>query len=283
MSVSIELEHAIGGGTSTHSLQLHPNGKEFIAVSGACIVVSDLTDPHKQLFLRGHDDFITCVDISKSGKMIASGQIGDNSDIIIWNFEEKSILFRLAEHEFGIECLSFSSDERFLATVGTVYDKQMFIWDMTNGYIVSRVKAYPCPAECIVWGGRVLDIKRRPTSAYLLASAGGGEVVEWRMEPRDGSLVSEKYSSGTIKRDFTCLAFSPNGEYLYAGTLSGDFAVFQIRSKSLVCSVVAASGGIHCLISISSDDWNELTVGAGDGSVAVFRRHPDEKVMAGCA
>lgn len=68
-------------------MYMHPNGKEFVYISGACIVITDLADPHKQDFLREHDDQITCLSISHDGKLIASGQRGDNSDVIIWSYQ----------------------------------------------------------------------------------------------------------------------------------------------------------------------------------------------------
>ena len=71
----LELEHAIGySGRITQSSYLHPNGKDFVYIAGGCIGICDLTDPHKQEFLRSHDDQITCLTISSSGKMLASGR-----------------------------------------------------------------------------------------------------------------------------------------------------------------------------------------------------------------
>jgi hypothetical protein len=29
------------------SVQIHPNGKEYICISGASLIVTDLDDPHK--------------------------------------------------------------------------------------------------------------------------------------------------------------------------------------------------------------------------------------------
>lgn len=72
----MELEHAIGySGRIVRSVHLHPNGKDFIYISGGCIVVSDLTDPHNQHFLRGHDDQVTCLAVSNKGELVASGNI----------------------------------------------------------------------------------------------------------------------------------------------------------------------------------------------------------------
>jgi len=72
----IELEHAIGySGRIVKSVFMHPNGQDFLRISGGCIVVSDLADPHKQSFLREHDDQITCLAISHGGHLLASGEI----------------------------------------------------------------------------------------------------------------------------------------------------------------------------------------------------------------
>jgi cilia- and flagella-associated protein 52 len=70
----MELEHAIGySGRIVRSVYLHPNGKDFVYISGACIVICDLQDPHQQSFLRSHDDQVTCLAVSNSGQLLASG------------------------------------------------------------------------------------------------------------------------------------------------------------------------------------------------------------------
>ena len=92
---TFELEHAIGySGHVASSLVAHPNGQDLIYAAGGCIVSCDKDDPHKQTFFRGHDDDITCLAVSRSGRYIASGQAGANADVIVWDFEEKAVLFR---------------------------------------------------------------------------------------------------------------------------------------------------------------------------------------------
>ncbi len=44
----MELEHAIGhSGKISRSVYLHPNQKDFVYISGGCIVICDLQDPHQ--------------------------------------------------------------------------------------------------------------------------------------------------------------------------------------------------------------------------------------------
>ena len=79
------------------------------------------------MFLRGHDDDITCLALSPSGRFVASGQKGENSDAIVFDFESKQLLYRMSEHDFGVACLAFSDDELLLCTVGSVDDNKILV------------------------------------------------------------------------------------------------------------------------------------------------------------
>jgi WD40 repeat protein len=74
-------------------------------------VLNSFSDPHQQCFLRGHTDYISSVHISPSGRWIASGQQGAESDVIVWSYETKDIKYRLEEHQFGIDAVMFSRDD----------------------------------------------------------------------------------------------------------------------------------------------------------------------------
>ena len=76
-AAALELEHAIGySGMVYDSLVYHPNGQDFVYPAGGCLVVCDFNDPHNQVFLRGHDDNLSCVCVSRSGRIAATGQKG---------------------------------------------------------------------------------------------------------------------------------------------------------------------------------------------------------------
>ena len=69
---TLELEHCIGGiYTIPNALHLHPNCKNLISVAGAAVVISDITDPHNQTFLKGHDGTICNLTMSENGVLRA--------------------------------------------------------------------------------------------------------------------------------------------------------------------------------------------------------------------
>ena len=74
----LELEHVIGyTGHFGCTLHCHPEETmRFVYSLGAHVVVADATDPHRQEFLRAHDNEVSALDLSTSGQLIASGQRG---------------------------------------------------------------------------------------------------------------------------------------------------------------------------------------------------------------
>ena len=115
--------------TSRGSVQFHPTDKTVaVSYTGCLVVISDVHDPHQQEFLRGHNEAVTCLAISPSGAMIASGQTSTtrvpNSEamVIVWDYQSRQAIFRLMELHDGIafsrnrvQQLAFSPDDLFLA------------------------------------------------------------------------------------------------------------------------------------------------------------------------
>jgi WD40 repeat protein len=77
--------------------------------------------------------------MSNRGHIIATGQRGDNADIVIWDFAAKKAAFRLSEHDHEVAVLDFSHDDKLLVSAGNQLDGKMFIWDTASGNIVSSL------------------------------------------------------------------------------------------------------------------------------------------------
>lgn len=82
-------------GRITGSLAAHPGvpGQLFYIVGSSVVAMFDL-NPLKQLQLRGHDDAVTAFCMSPDGALLATGQRGQNSDVIIWNTQTLTQQFR---------------------------------------------------------------------------------------------------------------------------------------------------------------------------------------------
>lgn len=188
---AIELDHAIGySGKILDSALLHSSAKEYVLIAGCSIVIGDLTDPHNQSFLTAHDDLITCIALSNQGHLIATGQRGDNTDIIIWDYAQKKAVFRLSEHDYEVTHLDFSHDDKLLLSTGNQLDGKLFIWDTSSGHIVSSLQlipnAFSTQPSDVKWGGYVKDVKLRPTNKYQFAISGAKKLTLWSLDPSSG-------------------------------------------------------------------------------------------------
>ena len=45
------------------------------------------------------------------GKLIASAQAGDSPDVVVWDFESRSMRYRFEEHSHGVVAVAFSHDD----------------------------------------------------------------------------------------------------------------------------------------------------------------------------
>jgi hypothetical protein len=85
----------------------------------------------------------------------------------------------------------------------------------------------------------------------------------WHLNPQTGAGTPETINTGTMVREYTCMAYSKNNEdFLYAGTASGDFVGFLVKSKVLAFNVNACALGIKTIRAVSGD---KVVVGGGDG------------------
>lgn len=102
--------------------------------------------------------------------MLASGQRGENSDIVLWDFNEYKAIFRLSEHDHEVTAVSFSYDDKLLLSCGNTLDGKLFIWNTKNGHIVSSLAIIPSSFKeaprCLTWGGYAKDQFGAATTSY---------------------------------------------------------------------------------------------------------------------
>ncbi|OHT14288.1 hypothetical protein TRFO_15470 [Tritrichomonas foetus] len=248
---------AFRGFTPIHPpcLFINPIDRSIIYPSSRYVVVESPNG--SQQFLREHDTNITAMDISPKGRMIAAGEEGIRSDVVVWRYSDRSLLFRFSEHDNGILCLAFSQDERLLATYGE--EGRLVIWDMASGNIVTHRSIKK--AVSMKWGGRVPDVKGGPTKTFYLATSGPDGVQLHIVDPQ-GTIQSEFLPMGKYTRSITSFAFTP--EYLICGTLSSDFLIFELHSKTLV---KVFSGGRNGITDIYTAPDGGILAGTGDGKI----------------
>ena len=266
---SIEFDHFIGYNDIRNGAAFSPNGQDYFYSAGGNLVKGSLMDSHLQDFYTAHDDNITSFKVSPTGKYVATGQQGNNSNVLVWDTATKEIIYTFEEHDYCINGLAFTHDEKILVTVGSEEDGRMILWDLSNGYIIAAAPKLPLGTTCVAPGGFVKDIKRRNTDHYLFATAGKDGLTIWDLDPYTGELVSLKLVGdvrATITRIITAISFTDDNEYIYGATTSGDYVIASLKHKRIMQAIQATKMGLLALLTYQDG----VIIGCGDNTIKFF-------------
>ncbi len=88
--------------------------------------------------VKKHTDWITALDISPDGILLASGD--RNGGVWVWEAETANEFHTLRAHQAGITALAFRSDSNLLGTASE--DGTVRFWEMNNGGEVKKIDAH---------------------------------------------------------------------------------------------------------------------------------------------
>lgn len=280
----MEIVQCNGYNPIAHGLLFTHDNTHYVKSIGGNIVISNINHPSASpRLLQFHNDKVTCIAISSQGHMLASGQCGDKSDVVIWDLKSNSTkpLFVFEEHDVEIIALCYSLDDRLLVSIGG--DHKLIVWDLSSGAIVSSSNKIPKGSKCIISGGYMRDIKRRNTQNYLFASAGDDGVCLWNLNPFEGSLELIKCQND-VKRVVTDVSFSSNQESLFACTSSGDIVIYGM--KLMRCQQVVSVDPPRGVSSSSTSSLtnicilnSRLVVSATDGRLLFYDHYSDNNII----
>ncbi|KAL0215201.1 hypothetical protein P9112_007385 [Eukaryota sp. TZLM1-RC] len=263
----MSIVHTIGYSAKPHSLSLTDN--QTCHISGGTLIYTDLSST-EQHFFRGHDRDITAFASSPDGKLAATACDGYNADICVWDLAQKSLKYRLSEHDSLVSALTFSSEGRFLVSLGghmSIPDGYFFIWDTLTGNYVTSAHLEVSGVKAVAWGGRQRNIKGRETDLFQFVVSSESGLLLVVFDPQSGDVTqSIKPQLGTYQRQFTSgLEFSFDRSLLFAGTTSGDVCLFSVtfQSFSLFTVVPVSNGHIHTLLPYSAGFY----AGGSSGSI----------------
>lgn len=264
MQHELDINAVIGyKGSVPQGLILHPDNEHIIFPLGSTIVVRNVLTK-TQNFLRGHDNEISCLAVSPSGKYIASGQktySGFQADVIVWNFEDLSIVYRFKMHKVMVQSLSFSFNEQYLASLGGEDDKStLIVWDLPSG---KSMFGAPLGQK-----SPVVQVKFFNTVDDKLLAVSGCNVQIISIERSQKKIQTMEVSMGNMKRQFTCFDIDSADQFAYCGTKSGDF--LEINLTNAIFKRVGPVKGLFSLgvTALALLPNGDIIIGSGEGKLA---------------
>ncbi|GAB5573088.1 echinoderm microtubule-associated protein-like 5 isoform X3 [Prionailurus iriomotensis] len=209
-----------------------------------------------QRFYLGHDDDILCLALHPLKDYVATGQVGRDPSIHIWDTETVKPLSVLKGcHQYGVCAVDFSADGKRLASVGIDDSHTIVLWDWKKGEKLSVARGSK---------DKIFVVKMNPYVPDKLITAGIKHVKFWRRA--GGGLIGRKGYVGTLGKNDTmmCAVYGWTEEMAFSGTSTGDVCIW--RDVFLVKTVKAHDGPVFSMHALEKG----FVTGGKDGVVALW-------------
>ena len=163
------------------------------------------------------------------------------------------------------------------------------MWDINTGnYITFDKSPVYSKATCLSSGGFWTDVKGLNTDFYQCAMGtndSDSKCALWmlKVDPFAGKIEKLPLPATMNRREYSAIAWSPDGRFMFAGTTSGEFCCcikqakkqeFKIGTYTTVCRL-----GVQSIRCVPSGDSYLIVTGGGDGSVMVWRPYIQGKAL----
>ncbi|XP_059908445.1 echinoderm microtubule-associated protein-like 5 [Gadus macrocephalus] len=206
-----------------------------------------------QRFYMGHDDDILCLAIHPLKDYVATGQVGRDSSVHIWDTEQlKPMSVLRGFHQLGVCALDFSADGKRLASVGLDENHTIVLWDWRKGEKLSAIRGSK---------DKIFVVKINPYMPDKLITAGVKHIKFWHKA--GGGLIGRKGSMGKTE-SMMCAVYGWTEEMVFSGTSSGDICIW--RDLFLMKTVKAHDGPVFSMHALEKG----FVTGGKDGIVALW-------------
>ncbi|XP_034657831.1 cilia- and flagella-associated protein 52 [Drosophila subobscura] len=280
-------------GKVENGVRQHPTTGDIIFALGNKIGIAD-HKKNSQEFIAGHTNTISCLDVSKSGKYIASGQInhmGFRGYVIIWDYYQRKEISRHDLHKVKVQAICFTAEDRFVVSIGGVDDGSVIVYDMESFSPICRQ-----PASRAI-SGNALGVRPMHNNPYFFLTAGDRHLRLWSILRDQKKLYVQDVHMASKTRVFYCARINKKDEIAYLGTGTGDIVKITLNccdrdnvSRPGTTSGILGAFGTHNARKPSGRDCNRyvngvralyivddgrLLIGAGNGDVELVEERTD--------
>lgn len=220
---SLDLEYVYGYRCfdSRQNLFYSKNQEEVVYMTAAVGVVLNKRTNTQKIYGGGsaekdwaHTDDITALAMHPNLDTIATGEVGKNPKICIWQASNpsKSIIeFRQDRDSRAVTCLGFSHTGKFLAAADLHNDHNVRVWDWSTGQRLAILKGGPDRIFDLCWSKQDLSF----------CTAGIKHVEIWNFEESKSMLTKRKGVFGGTANvcNMTCCGWISN--FALTGGLNG--------------------------------------------------------------
>jgi len=221
---------------------------------------------------------VSCVSLSPTGRLLAVGETGYNPRVLLFSTAKDASteipLAIISDHTWGVKCVAFSPDSKFLATLGESNDGFLFIWSVNPKTGALKLCATNrCTSNIchMTWCG------------LKLITAGTRHVKVWQLPGSEKASPSKRSRLQNLVEPSSTTGPTPlAGRNCLLGDLvdvTFTCAVPVTQHDVLVCT----DAGKVCRVDISRNpaELSALSLGSYPTGAMGFREEPRRLVWAG--
>jgi len=266
----VKLEKVLGLTVTSNACLATAPSTGLVAYPAGCTVI--LYNPRKnkqQHIVNPGRKTITAVGWSDDGRYLVTGECGHLPSVRVWDVQDKGVaVAEFPGHKFGINCVAFAPNNKYIVSVGSQHDMIVNVWDWKNNIKVASNKV----------SSKVKAISFAENGSYFV-TAGNRHVKFWYLEYSSRSakykepvpLMGRSAILGEQRNNYFCdvaCGRGDMGDSTYAITQSGLLCEFNNR-RLLDKWVELRTTSANCL----SVGEELIFIGCADGIVRCFSPH----------
>ncbi|KAF7261569.1 hypothetical protein EG68_00822 [Paragonimus skrjabini miyazakii] len=264
----LTLDSVIGfNGKIPQSFTVHPDRQHVVFALGCTVVIEEI-NTRKQDFLQGHTNNVDCVEVSRNGALIASGQVtymGYKAAIIVWNYEKRDKYAEFSLHKVKVQSLSFSPNSLYLASLGGQDDGSVVVWSLEKKEAICGSPAQHQSAGIT----RALAYANLDERKFV--TAGENTIRIWQLDVENRKIRPTDCSLGQIKRTVLCVTVYPDDQMFYCGTTTGDILGINMNTALLHIIVPEKNKYSLGITAIKMMPNSTVLIGSGDGIIQEYQ------------
>uniref|UniRef100_A0A8D3BHN0 EMAP like 6 n=1 Tax=Scophthalmus maximus TaxID=52904 RepID=A0A8D3BHN0_SCOMX len=253
-SLRLQFVHGYRGYDCRNNLFYTQGGEVLYHVAAVGVVYN--RQLHSQRFYLGHNDDILSLSIHPLKDYAATGQVGRDPAIHVWDIQTMKCLSLLRGfHQRGVCALDFSADGKSLVSVGVDDAHSIVVWDWKRGEKLATASGHK---------EKIFVVKCHPVLMDRLVTVGIKHIKFW--QHAGGGLTFRRGAFRSVGRPETMMSvcYGRSDALVFTGAATGD--VYVWREPLLLKTVKAHDGPVFAMFSLDKG----FVTGGKDGVVELW-------------
>ncbi|XP_032508137.1 echinoderm microtubule-associated protein-like 6 [Phocoena sinus] len=253
-SLKLQFIHGYRGYDCRNNLFYTQAGEVVYHIAAVAVVYN--RQQHTQRLYLGHDDDILSLTIHPVKDYVATGQVGRDAAIHVWDTQTLKCLSLLkGQHQRGVCALDFSADGKCLVSVGLDDFHSIVFWDWKKGEKIATTRGHK---------DKIFVVKCNPHHVDRLVTVGIKHIKFWQQA--GGGFTSKRGIFGSVGKLETmmCVSYGRMEDLVFSGAATGD--IFIWKEILLLKTVKAHDGPVFAMYALDKG----FVTGGKDGIVELW-------------